>query len=53
MSKDQQQDVARAHIIPRLGEPQDVASATLFLCSESSSWVTGITLDIAGGKVMG
>jgi 3-oxoacyl-[acyl-carrier protein] reductase len=52
MSKEQQEDVAKGYPIPRLGEPQDVAAATLFLCSESSSWITGVTLDVAGGKVM-
>jgi 3-oxoacyl-[acyl-carrier protein] reductase len=36
----------------RIGQPQDVAAATLFLASTSSSWITGITLDIAGGKIM-
>jgi 3-oxoacyl-[acyl-carrier protein] reductase len=35
-----------------LGQPEDVANATLFLVSQASSWVTGVTLDIAGGKVM-
>jgi 3-oxoacyl-[acyl-carrier protein] reductase len=29
-----------------------VALATLYLASESSSWLTGVTLDVAGGKVM-
>lgn len=36
----------------RMGEPDDVASATLFLLSDASSWVTGVTLDVAGGRVM-
>ena len=35
-----------------IGQPDDVASAALFLASSASSWITGITLDIAGGKVM-
>jgi 3-oxoacyl-[acyl-carrier protein] reductase len=36
----------------RLGQPHDVAAAALFLASSASSWITGVTLDIAGGKVM-
>src|SRR5262249_49798966 len=36
----------------RLGIPEDVANASLFLASDASSWITGITLDIAGGQVM-
>ena len=40
------------HPLGRLGMPEDVASAALFLASESSSWITGVTLDVAGGRVM-
>lgn len=36
----------------RLGHPDDVAAATLFLLSSVSSWITGVTLDVAGGRVM-
>jgi 3-oxoacyl-[acyl-carrier protein] reductase len=36
----------------RLGEPADVANAALFLASDASGWITGITLDVAGGQVM-
>jgi NAD(P)-dependent dehydrogenase (short-subunit alcohol dehydrogenase family) len=35
-----------------LGRPGDVANAALFLASAASAWITGITLDIAGGKIM-
>lgn len=33
----------------RIGQPGDIASATVFLASDASSWVTGETLLIAGG----
>lgn len=36
----------------RLGTPEDCALATLFLASDSSSWMTGVTLDVSGGRVM-
>lgn len=36
----------------RIGQPEDVASAAVFLASPASSWITGITLDVAGGAVM-
>jgi 3-oxoacyl-[acyl-carrier protein] reductase len=36
----------------RVGQPEDVAAAALFLASTTSSWITGVTLDIAGGKIM-
>jgi 3-oxoacyl-[acyl-carrier protein] reductase len=35
-----------------MGTPEDVGMATLFLASESSSWITGVTLDVAGGLII-
>jgi 3-oxoacyl-[acyl-carrier protein] reductase len=39
-------------VIARWGTPTDCANAALFLASDASSWITGETTDIAGGKVM-
>ncbi len=36
----------------RIGEPEDVAHSALFLASSASGWITGITVDIAGGRIM-
>jgi 3-oxoacyl-[acyl-carrier protein] reductase len=36
----------------RIGTPEDCALATLFLVSESAGWLTGVTLDVSGGRVM-
>ncbi|MEN3310034.1 MAG: hypothetical protein V7603_6236 [Micromonosporaceae bacterium] len=36
----------------RIGEPDDIAAAALYLASDASSWMTGVTLDITGGKVL-
>lgn len=33
----------------RLGEPDDIAAAALYLCSDAASWVTGHVLTIDGG----
>jgi 3-oxoacyl-[acyl-carrier protein] reductase len=33
----------------RVGTPQDVADAVLFLCSDKASWMTGEVLDLNGG----
>ncbi len=33
----------------RAGEPEDVAYAALFLCSDEAAWLTGLVLDIDGG----
>jgi 3-oxoacyl-[acyl-carrier protein] reductase len=40
------------HPIRRLGEPEDVAGAAVFLASEDAGWISGVILDIAGGSVM-
>ncbi|HEX4831657.1 MAG TPA: SDR family oxidoreductase [Trebonia sp.] len=52
MSEEQRAAVGRSFPLGRLGQPADVAAATLFLASDVSSWITGSTLDIAGGKIM-
>ena len=35
--------------IPRLGQPQDVARAVRFLCSDDASYITGVCLRVDGG----
>jgi 3-oxoacyl-[acyl-carrier protein] reductase len=52
MTEEQVRQWAEAFPLGRMGSPEDVALATLFLASESSSWLTGVTLDVAGGKIM-
>jgi len=34
----------------RIGEPIDVANAALYLASDEASWITGIILNVDGGK---
>lgn len=36
----------------RFGKPEDIAQATLFLCSPASNWITGTTLDVNGGMYL-
>lgn len=49
---EQREALGASFPLGRIGQPDDVAAATLFLASEASSWITGVTLDIAGGKIM-
>ena len=44
--------MAAAIPLRRLGAPEDVAKAAVFLASDSAAWLTGVTLDVAGGFVM-
>ncbi len=45
-------EIAAGFPLGRLGAPEDVALATLYLVSECSSWITGVTLDISGGRII-
>jgi 3-oxoacyl-[acyl-carrier protein] reductase len=46
------QALVELHPLRRLGTPEDVARAALFLASDNAAWITGIALDVAGGAVM-
>lgn len=35
----------------RMGTPEDCAAAAAYLASESAGWITGVTIDVAGGRV--
>ena len=37
----------------RVGEPDDVANAAMFLASDEASWITGIVLRVDGGLLAG
>jgi 3-oxoacyl-[acyl-carrier protein] reductase len=52
LSEEERRRLGETFPLGRIGRPEDVAAATLFLASAASSWITGITLDISGGKVM-
>lgn len=41
---------AALHPLGRLGEPEDIAYAATFLCSDRSSWITGVILPVDGGS---
>ena len=46
------EQLAASHPVRRLGTPDDVARAALYLASNQSEWVSGVTLDVAGGSVL-
>jgi NAD(P)-dependent dehydrogenase (short-subunit alcohol dehydrogenase family) len=46
-------DVGRRTLLKRLGQPDDVARAALFLASADSGWITGTALTVDGGIMTG
>jgi 3-oxoacyl-[acyl-carrier protein] reductase len=44
-------DEERLVPLQRLGEPDDIAAAVCFLLSGESSWITGATLRVDGGRI--
>lgn len=52
MTAEQRDDLAVAFPLGRLGQPDDVAASAAFLLSESASWLTGVTLDVSGGRII-
>jgi 3-oxoacyl-[acyl-carrier protein] reductase len=43
--------VAGQHPLERIGIPQDIADAALFLLSDQASWITGEVLIVDGGMM--
>tara|TARA_R110000737_G_scaffold160047_4_gene187740 strand:+ start:439 stop:1215 length:777 start_codon:yes stop_codon:yes gene_type:complete len=37
------------HLLPRVGDPEEVANAVMFLCSDEASFVTGTDICVDGG----
>lgn len=50
--EERQRQLVAAYPLGRLGQPDDVAAADLFLASSASAWITGVTLDVAGGQII-
>ncbi|MFC1747221.1 SDR family NAD(P)-dependent oxidoreductase [Pseudomonadota bacterium] len=41
------------HPIGRIGTPEDISNAILFLLGDESSWITGTVMDVDGGVIAG
>jgi 3-oxoacyl-[acyl-carrier protein] reductase len=52
MDAESRQRTADMSPLGRLGTPEDCAFVTLFLVSDTAGWLTGNTIDVAGGRIM-
>jgi 3-oxoacyl-[acyl-carrier protein] reductase len=52
MSPEEIETLAQAIPLKRLADPEDVASAMLFLASDEASYITGQTLIVDGGQIL-
>jgi len=51
-SEEEKKKVLSTIPLGRLGTPEEVASVVVFLASEESSYITGITIDVSGGRYL-
>lgn len=51
--KEHEQALSTGIPLGRIGEPVDVADAVAFLVSDAASWITGQTLVMDGGQILG
>src|SRR5512139_2129206 len=51
-SEEEKKKVVSAIPLGRLGTMEEVASVVVFLASKESSYITGITLDVSGGRYL-
>jgi 3-oxoacyl-[acyl-carrier protein] reductase len=47
------EQLAQSFPLRRLGTVDDVADSAVFLATAQSSWITGVTIDLTGGRITG
>jgi 3-oxoacyl-[acyl-carrier protein] reductase len=52
MDEERLASIAEMSPLGTIGVPEDPALAALFLASDSARWMTGVTVDVAGGRIM-
>jgi len=48
-----ERELASHQPIGRAGYPRDIAEAVLYFASDAAAWVTGVSLDVDGGRLSG
>ena len=51
LTPETEQAMLKGTPLKRLGEPEDMANAALFLCSPAAGWISGQILTVSGGGV--
>ena len=51
-SEEEKKKVLKDIPLGRLGTPEEIASVVVFLASNESSYITGITIDVSGGRYL-
>ena len=49
VSAEQREKMARSILLGRMGQPEDIGQAAVFLASDAASFITGATLPVSGG----
>jgi NAD(P)-dependent dehydrogenase (short-subunit alcohol dehydrogenase family) len=49
VSDEQRQAIAKNILLGRMGQPEDIGNAAVFLASDAASYITGATLPVSGG----
>jgi NAD(P)-dependent dehydrogenase (short-subunit alcohol dehydrogenase family) len=47
---DSVENFAKLTPVRRAGKPEDMAHAIVFLCEDASSYITGLTMHVTGGR---
>ena len=52
MIADYGEQFARSVPLGRIGKPEDIAAAAIYLASPGAAWLTGVNLPVDGGNVV-